>query len=202
MPQVEPSPPAATARRFRWRQLCQGLAIGGIVGLVLFSLLAVMTWPALFVSESRELTGIDFKLQQTASYNVPSREGYSAWVYRLPDSTADALDTDQQSLRSYPMWCALAFDGYNRVRWQTLGELRAGSDQVLDSEVFAFAEANPDAMRDESFNEAFELSTKKSRQDEVLISGWYRKRNDSVVDYFLYILDLKNRLMIKLALTT
>lgn len=180
----------------RWLLIGAGVVVG------LFGVLAVMTWPRMFVSQGRELTGAGIELQEFARFDRASREGLAASIYRIADNSADALNTDQQSLRSYPMWSALAFDGYKRVRWQTLNELKAGPDRLLADALFRGDVPSADASSVRSLDEARDLAVSLSRQEGVLIAGWYTERDGVVTNYFVYVLDLNRRLLVELSLLT
>jgi hypothetical protein len=193
LPTVEVS--IVSQNRILWRRLRPWLIVVSVVIVAI----VVMTWPSLFVSRSRELTGRNFDLRAISSYVYPGREGPCASIYRLPNAAADALDADRQSLRQYPMWTALAFDGYQRVRWQTLSELKAGPDQILAT-LFETGGGIPDDVIDNRLTEARNLAVRLTLQEDVLIAGWYVERNGHMTNYFVYVLDLKSRRMVKLGM--
>jgi hypothetical protein len=180
----------------RWLLVAIGVAI------VLFGVLAIMTWPSMFVSKGRELTGASIDLQEYARFDRASREGLAASVYRITGRSVDALNADQQSLRRFPMWSALAFDGHKRVRWQALNELKSGPDRLLVDAVFRADAALMDAPGVSSLDDARNLAASLSGQEGVLISGWYTERGGVVTNYFAYVLDLKRRLLVELSLLT
>jgi hypothetical protein len=91
------------------------LLIGAAVTVAFIGVPLVMTWPSIFVSKGRELTGANIDLREIIRFDR-ERGGFAAAVYRVADGSADALNADQQSLRRYPMWSAAVFDGYKRVR--------------------------------------------------------------------------------------
>jgi hypothetical protein len=184
------------------RTLRRWLLIGVVVAVGLFGVLVVMTWPSMFVSQGRELTGASIDLHESARFDRASREGLGATVYRITDTSADALSADRQSLRGYPMWSALAFDGYKRVQWQTFSELRGGPDRLLADALFRGDAASVDASSVRSLDDARDLAASLSGQDGVLICGWYTERDGVVTNYFAYVLDLKRRLLVKLSLLT
>jgi hypothetical protein len=176
--------------------------VGVAVAVALFGVLAVMTWPRMFVSEGRELTGSSIDLQESARFDRASREGLAASVYRIAEGSADLLEADQESLKRYPMWSARAFDGYKRVRWQTINELKNGPDRLLADAIFHGDAASVDASTVRSLDDARQLADSLSQQPGVLISGWYTERDGVVTNYFTYVLDLKRRLIVKLSLLT
>ena len=168
-----------------------------------FALLAVVTWPRIFVSQGRELTGTSLDLEQIVRVDDGSmREGAAAWVYRLPDRAADALDSDRQRLRRFPMWSALAFDGYRLVRWQTLAEMNRGADRILADSVFRSGGRDLDPANVSAVGDAHDLASFLVQQETVLVSGWYTESKGVVTNYFVYVLDLRRRLMVKLSLLT
>lgn len=171
------------------------------VALGLFGLLAVMTWPTMFVSHGRELTGTEIALLEFARFTPSSREGSAGAAYRIPEPTAESLNANQEILREYPMWSALAFDGYRRVRWQTLQELERGPDQIL-AVLFDFDPAPIDATNVRSMNELRDLATTLALHEDALIAGWYTDQDGAITNYFVYVLDLRRRLLVKLSLLT
>jgi len=173
-----------------------------VVVVGLFIVLAVMTWPRMFVSHGRELTGTPINLQEVARFDLASREGLAAAVYRFTDTNANALNAHRQSLKGYPMWSGIAFDGYKRVRWQTLSELKSGHDRLLAEALFHGNIIFMDASRVRSIDDARDFASSISGQDGVLISGWYTERGGVVTNYVAYVLDLKRRILIRLSLLT
>lgn len=178
------------------------LFIVSAVVLGLFGMVAVMTWPTMWVSQGRELTGTDIDLLELARFTRASREGSAGAIYRIPDPNADRLNANQQILQEFPMWSALAFDGYERVRWQTLQELKRGPDQLL-AEVFFDVDPVPmEAARVRSMDELRDLASALALQEDALIAGWYTDRDGVITNYIVYVLDLKQRLLVKLSLLT
>jgi hypothetical protein len=186
-------PSTTVSRRFR---------IALILVVVLIAILIVMSWPRMFVSEARELTGSVIDLQQLTHFERPSREGFSATIFRIPDASAQLLESNVDSLRGYPMWCALAFDGYKRVRWQPLNELVRGPDRILADAAFreGAIQLDPSAVR--TTDDAREFAAALARQYGVYVAAWYRERDGVVTRYFAYVLDIKRRLLVKVSLIT
>jgi len=183
-------------------RLRRWLFLGTVVGAGLFGVLAVMTWPRMFVSEGRELTGMGIELRESARFDRASREGLAGSVYRITDQSAGALDANQVSLKRYPMWSALAFDGYKRVRWQPVDELKSGPNRLLARAVLRSDAGPVDAASVSTVDEAQQLAAWLSHQEGVQISGWYTERDGVVTNYVAYILDVKRRLIVKLSLLT
>jgi len=183
-------------------KLRRRILIVSAVVLGLFGIVAVMSWPSMLVSECHELTGTDIDLLELARFYPASREGSAGTVYRIPDPSADRLNANQQSLRKYPMWSALAFDGYKRVRWQTLQELKSGPDRLLAETLFGFDSVPMDASSVRSMNELRDLATALAVQESTLIGGWYTDRDGAITNYFVYVLDLRRRLLVKVSLLT
>lgn len=186
------------SRLRRWMLRGVGISAG------LFCVLAVISWPRMFVSEGRELTGASIELRELARFDRASREGSAATVYRIGEGAALALAANKTSLKRYPMWSARAFDGYKRVRWQTMQELKSGPDRLFVDWVF-LGITHPtavDAEKVSSLDEVRALAASLSQPDGVLLCGWYTGSDDVVTNYVAYILDLKRRLLIKLSLLT
>jgi hypothetical protein len=184
-------------KRLRSVVLLAALCGGGA-----FALFTVMTWPSMFVSQGRVLMGASLELQESARFDRGSREGRAAWIYRVSGEAADDLSNDPQSLKAYPMWCALAFDGYKRVRWQTIAELKAGPDRILADRALPSEAGDIDAAQVQSLEDAQQLAASLSNQEGVLVAGWYTTSGGVVTNYFVYVLDLKRRMLVKLSLLT
>jgi len=163
----------------------------------------VMTWPMVIASEERELTGLEFHLDLIAQVNDGSyREGYRAWVYRIPPTAATAINADRNSLTTYPMWSALCFDGYKLVRWKPIQAIRASEDRILLERVFDChsTDVAPEQVR--TVEDARHLATSIANGKSALIASWYSSSEGIVTNYFVYVIDLEHRLLIKLSLTT
>jgi hypothetical protein len=184
------------------KRLRRVLLFAALCGGGAFVLLTVMTWPSFFVSQGRELTGVGFELKEVTYFKRGSREGRAAGIYRLPADAADELMQRQESLKAYPMWSALAFDGYNRVRWQTIAELNGGPDRILADRVLRSDAGEIDRAQVHSLQDAEQLAASLLNQPDVLVAGWYRENGGVVTNYFIYVLDLKQRLLVKVSLLT
>ena len=159
-----------------------------------------MCWPSPFFSEERELTGVSFDLELVVCVDDGSfREGSKAWVYRISDNAAEILASDHKQLSEYPMWSALAFDGYNLVRWSPLLELQSSPDHLL-AEVLS-TDCVTTVLPDDVSNmmEARELASSLARTESGLISGWYTAHHGSVTNYFIFVIDLNRKLLVKLS---
>jgi hypothetical protein len=163
----------------------------------------LVNWPIGFVSRGRELTGVEVDLKQVYRFpNHYQREGYSATIYRLRTGELDSPACRQQ-LSRYPMWCGLALDGYKRVRWQTLDELRRGPDRILAERVFNDDVEPIDLGTTDDFGDIHGFAIKLAKQDDdVMIAAWYSNSGGIVTNYFIYILDLRRQVLVQLALTT
>ena len=182
----------------RCHQLPRTIALVAFLwGAGAFLVFALMTWPSVFVSQGRELTGTTLELQEFARFKRGLREGAGATLYRISGEAVDDLRNDPQSLKAYPMWSTLAFDGYERVSWQTVAELESGPDQILAHRVFGSDAGEVDAARVQSLEDARQVATWLSNQEGVVVAGWYTESN-----YFVYVLDLNRRLLVKLWLLT
>jgi hypothetical protein len=174
-----------------------------IAGIAAFLAIAVQSWPRFFFGEGRELTGVDVEFEEVCHFPLEwRREGPTATVYRVPAVTATALNFNRQSLQNYPMWNGLVFDGYRRVPWTTLDELRHGPHQILAERLFDGDAAVTAVDEIESLADARDFGNALGRQDGVLISAWYTGSNGFLTNYFVYVLDLKRCLLVKLTLTT
>lgn len=173
------------------------LCSGGV-----FVLFTVMSWPSMFVSQGRELTGVGLELEESARFERASREGPAASIYRITGEAADDLSNNRQSLKAYPMWCGLAFDGYKRVRWQTVEELKGGPDRILADRVLRGEAGEVDATQVQGLKDAQQLATSLAYQEGVLVAGWYTASGGIVTNYFVYVLDLKRRILVKVSLLT
>ncbi len=170
----------------------------------LFVVFCIVLWPP-FTSEEVELTGLSFQLSETAFYDdTGSRgEGRRIWVYEFPPAASQRLSARDYPLAQYPMWSALAFDGYKRMRWKLVKD--ANSEEV---ELLKSALGNDDYERwtyDDALaiDEARGFARKLADRDDTLISGWYTVVNDDMItNYFLYVLNLKDRILVKLSLLT
>jgi hypothetical protein len=100
------------------------------------------------------------------------------------------------------MWCGLAFDGYKRVRWQPIAELKSGPDRILADRALRGDAGEVDAASVHSLEDAQQLAASLSSQEGVLVAGWYTARGGVVTNYFVYVLDLKRRVLVKLSLLT
>ncbi len=174
-----------------------------VVGLVAVAVGLSVTWPQPFLSRERALTGLSFRAELLCHVDDgSSREGEAAWIWRVPESAARRLAADTERLRGYPMWSALAFDGYRLVRWKPALDLCAGEEQRLMDRVFR----DPDTqIRPEgvtSVQDAKRLASGLVQSESAWVSGWYTTLNGTVTNYFVYVLDLDRCLLVKLSLLT
>jgi hypothetical protein len=184
------------------QRLRKVLLLAAACGTVAFLLFTLMTWPSVFVSQGSELTGVSIELHESARFRRGSCEGDAAWIYRVSGDAADGLRNNPQSLRAYPMWCGLAFDGYKRVRWQTIAELKGGPDRILADCALRSDTGEVDAAQVQSLEDAQQLAASLSNQEGVLVAGWYTANGGVVTNYFVYVLDLDRRILVKVSLLT
>ena len=53
-----------------------------------------------------------------------------------------------------------------------------------------------------SRRDAYLLASRLARQSGALVSGWYTQRDGVVTNYFVHVLDLNQRILVKLSLLT
>lgn len=184
-----------TVRRF--------LTVLAVVAAV-FVLGTVVTWPSMFVSQEEELTGLSFDLRLIKHIDDGSRrEGKSAWIYEIPEPAAADLAANPDRLRDYPMQSALLLDGYRRLCWTPLHELQSGHERLLVEELYS--EAGP-ALQPRNFervDDAQQYASQLARDPSSLIGGWYTHRNGKfLTNYFIYVINPRRRILVKLSLLT
>jgi hypothetical protein len=178
------------------------LLIGVTALLVLFT---IMAWP-LFTSEETELTGSSFDLSEASFFDETgiSGEGHKICIYRIPEDAARRLTAADYPLSEYPMWSALAFDGYKRIQWvrstgTVTNEIQIVLQSVFCSEFVGGVTLDDVATIDDARVFASELSTR----DGTLVAGWYTVDDGGVItNYFMYVMNLDQRILIKLSLLT
>jgi len=179
------------------------IVVLAIVGL--FAFFVVISWP-MILGETRELTGLDFELMELSRFDDTGArgEGTMGWLYRIPESVAEQLDATAYPLTEYPMWSAHRFSGYRQIRWTRASQFNSHDAQLVSKSVFgrAFAIASePEKVQtlDGATNYAKWLMT----QENTYISCWYYWDGEhSVSNYFVYVLNLDERILVKLTLLT
>lgn len=165
----------------------------------------VMTWP-LFTSKETELTGLSFDLSEAAFFDDTGMrsEGHRIWIYRIPEDAAQRLNAADYPLSEYPMWSALAFDGYKRIRWMLSTDADSNELQIVMKSVLrsdSAGELTPDYVA--TLDDARKLASDLTTRDGTLVAGWYTiVDGDVITNYFVYIMNLDERILIKLSLLT
>ncbi len=185
----------------RWIKglLVASLAIGAMMTMVV-----VTSWPMFFVTDSQELTGLRFEMQKVKFISEGGREGFRTTIYRIPNTAVAEIKSDLRRLKSYPMWSALWFDGYKQARWQTFSELSKISNGRVVANVFhdISVEGEIDLASVETRADVARYARALLNDPSTLVSGWYTLSGDVVTNYFIYVLDLKQGVIVKLSLIT
>ena len=152
------------------------------------------------------MTGLSFELSETASYDETSLrgEGNQIWIYRIPDDAAQRLLAEDYPLTEYPMWCPLAFDGYTQIHWT-----RSNAPSLTDLQFVleaAVGDSPPIEMEVEdvkTMHDARRFANALVARDGTLVAGWYTvKETHLVTNYFVYVMNLEQRILVKLSLLT
>ncbi|MGZ0171691.1 MAG: hypothetical protein ACKVHE_19280 [Planctomycetales bacterium] len=175
-----------------------------VVVIVAFGLIA--TWPP--VAQEEELTGLSYKMDQIAFFDDTGirGEGHRIWIYRIPDDAAQRLAAVDYELSEYPMWSAHAFDGYEQLHWTaSVGAANPAATFVLRS-LFSGEHRNAINFDDvKTLDDARQFAHSLTLVDGTLVAGWYvvADADASVAtNYFAYVLNLDERLLVKLSLLT
>ena len=167
------------------------------VACFLLCFLAITLWPFAYIPLGRILTGRDLDLREPSRFDDGSwREGACAWIYQIAESDAATLNAERDTLRNYPMWSADAFiDHKKQIRWQSFEELENGPDRAVIQSALKAEPSVRDARQVGSLGDAQSLAASLAKQPGVLISGNYDRSN-----YCIYVLDLKQRVLINVVL--
>lgn len=194
----------------KWKKNC----LIGVTAVALILLgFCIMLWPQPFVSTEKELTGLDFHLQEIFVYD-PLRynyggDGYSLWVYKIPDDVIGKL-SDYEILKQYPMWSALGFDDYVLVRWQKC-PINVFDDKFKQVIERAGIELNDGhRVKKNSVTSTNRLEGEKTNAAKALAKPtsfyayWYKaaKRHDGTIDVgdvYFYIIDTETKIFYKIA---
>lgn len=187
------------------RRHIAALAVGGMLCFA-----AIELWPIAYFPLGRVLTGRNIDLAGEVCFRevevidgIAAETGRSARVYHLTEADAAALTADRNALNNYPMWSAGAFfDGYRQFHWTNLAELQEGPHKAVVHSALNIDRL--DCGRDQiaSYTDAHCLVATVLQKPATLISGHYTEQKTTVTNYFLYVLDLERRVVIKLALLT
>lgn len=180
-------------------------AVGGML-----CIMAVELWPVAYFPLGRVLTGRNIDLAGEVCFRevavidgIAAETGRSAWVYQLTEADAATLAADRNRLNDYPMRSAGALlDGYQQFRWTSMAELQEGPHKVVVHSALNIDRL--DCGRDQiaSYADAHCLAAALLQKPITLISGHYTAHETIATNYFLYVLDLERRIVIKLSLLT
>jgi len=180
------------------------LIVASLVGFIAVAFGLSVTWPQPFLSKERALTGLWFRAELLCHVDDGSwGEGEAAWIWQVPERAAQRLAADTERLREYPMWSALAFDGYRLVRWKPASDLYSGEERRLMDQVFRDPDTRIQPEGVTSIQDAQRLASALVQSESAWVSAWYTTRpRGTVSNYFVYVLDLDQCLLVKLSLLT
>ncbi len=171
----------------------------------LFAVFTMLIWRP-FTSKEEELTGLSFQLTEVAFFdNTGGRgEGHRIWIYRIPNDAAQRLNAKGYPLSKFPMWSALAFDGYERIQWMPTNTANSADVQLVMKSVFSDESATETDLDDvHTMADARRFAHALTKRRGTLIAGWYTAvDSDSVTNYFVYVMNLNARVLVKLSLLT
>ncbi len=102
------------------------------------------------------------------------------------------------------MWSTLRFDGYKQIRWSQSAGTNNEELEILLNSVMPNPPARRMALDDiATMDDARQFAHDLSRREGTLASGWYtRVEGEAVSNYFVYVMNLEEKLLIKLSLLT
>lgn len=157
----------------------------------------------LSTSQEANLTGLTFQLSETAFFDDTgvSGEGRRVWIYRIPEDVAIRMGAPDYPLSKYPLWSPLWFDGYQQTRWTPASaavptDFHSLLQTALDSQTVGTI-AKEDIV---TIDQAREFANNLLKNDDTLVAGWYTSaEGDLVPNYFVYVMNLEQRILIKLS---